>query len=210
MGELGISFEDIKRRDIVCIYAGDIPLVPEYGGNLVGLSLKKSDSRHVRHDITNPYPLPDEIAHSYQAEDVFEHIEYEKLCDIMNEIYRILIPGGLFRLSVPDYACDILYNRSLKDDNGNIIFDPGGGGDFCDGKVVNGGHLWFPKYESVKALFDKVHFSKVEFLHYYKSDGTFVVKPIDYSKGWIQRTPDHDERVQKPYRPMSIVVDAYK
>ena len=37
-----------------------------------------------------------------------------------------------------------------------------------------------------------------------------VTHKIDYSKGHIHRTPDTDQRVQNPYRPMSIVVDCYK
>lgn len=206
----GISFGDLRNRTEVKLYAGDIPNLPEYGRDLVGLSLNKSDSRHIKHDITKPYPLPDEIAVSYQAEDVFEHIEYDKIVYVINEIYRILKPGGLFRLSVPDYRCDVLFNRTLKDEDGNMVFDPGGGGNFLDGKVINGGHVWFPNYDRVRELFEKSRFNNVEFLHYYKNDGTFVVKEIDYSRGWIQRTPDHDERVRNPFRPMSIVVDAYK
>jgi len=39
---------------------------------------------------------------------------------------------------------------------------------------------------------------------------TFVAKPIDYSKGIVRRTPDFDERVKTPYRPMSLVVDLRK
>ena len=33
---------------------------------------------------------------------------------------------------------------------------------------------------------------------------------IDYQKGYISRTPDNDERVMNPRRPLSIVLDAYK
>ena len=36
------------------------------------------------------------------------------------------------------------------------------------------------------------------------------MKNIDYSLGYIKRTPDNDKRVKKPRRPMSIVVDCYK
>lgn len=206
----GITFEDLKNRDDIHLYAGDIPCLVEYGKDLVGLSIVKSDRRHIQHDITVPYPLPDGIVASYQAEDVFEHIDYHRIVDVMNEIYRILKPGGLFRLSVPDYRCDVLIARSIKGGNGEIVFDPDGGGTYQNGKVINGGHVWFPNYDKVMALFEKSEFTKVNFLHYYKSDGTFVAKEIDYSKGWIQRTPDHDERVQNPYRPLSLVVDAYK
>ncbi len=37
-----------------------------------------------------------------------------------------------------------------------------------------------------------------------------LLQKIDYSKGYIYRTPDHDSRVKNPYRPMSIVVDCHK
>jgi len=51
---------------------------------------------------------------------------------------------------------------------------------------------------------------KVEFLHYYDDTGKSIINDIDYTKGYICRTPDHDKRVQSPRRPMSIVVDANK
>ena len=45
---------------------------------------------------------------------------------------------------------------------------------------------------------------------YYDENGNSVTKKIDYSKGYVIRTPDHDKRVQNPYRAMSLVVDLYK
>jgi predicted SAM-dependent methyltransferase len=131
---------------------------------------------------------------------------------IIKDIYRILKPGGFFRLSVPDYRCDILYDRSIKDEKGDVLFDEDGGGEFLKEKgiVINGGHVWFPIYEKINALFEGTLFQKIEFLHYYDEMGKPVCKKIDYTKGFIQRTPDHDNRVCNPYRPMSIVVDCYK
>jgi SAM-dependent methyltransferase len=41
-------------------------------------------------------------------------------------------------------------------------------------------------------------------------DDSFVAKPVDYSKGHIDRTPDFDERVKAPYRPMSMIIDLVK
>lgn len=205
-----LSFEAIQDRKTIKLYAGDIPRTREYQvDDLVGLSLNISDERHIKHDITKPYPLRDACVDIYQAEDVFEHIEYNMLPNVIDEIYRILKSGGIFRLSVPDYRCDILYNRSVKDINNNIVFDPEGGGDYISGRVVNGGHVWFPVYETVLALFADSLFSDWEFFHYYNGEEA-VTRAIDYSRGYIQRTPDNDERVKNPYRPMSIVVDAYK
>lgn len=190
------------------LYAGDLPVKPEYDGWL-GLSLTQQNDRHILHDITKPLPFADNSVDSFLAEDVFQQIPYDKLPAVINEIYRILKPGGLFRLSVPDYGCDVLQNRSVKDAMGNIVFDPGGDGTFDDP-----GHVWFPRVNTVYQLLEKTHFhtnGTMEFLHYWNMDGkSFVTKQINYSKGHIKRTPDNDERVKLPYRPMSIVVDMYK
>ena len=206
-----LTFDDIKNRDYIFLYAGDVPRRKEYDiEGIVGLAIRRATYRTILHDICQKYPLKDNSVDAYQAEDVFEHIEYDKLVDVINEIYRVLKPGAYFRLSVPDYGCDILYNRSKKDESGNIIFDPDGGGKYQDGKVIDGGHVWFPTYEKVLALIDKSDFSKYEFYHYYDENGNSVTKEIDYSKGYVIRTPDHDKRVQDPYRAMSLVVDLYK
>ena len=203
----------IRRSKYIVLYAGDIPIHNcHYSANIVGLSLHQNENRHIKHNILNKHPFKDNSIDIYQSEDVFEHIEYNKLEDIVRDIYRILKPNGLFRLSTPDYRCDVLYTRSIKDGNGNIIFDEGGGGIYSEHykKVINGGHVWFPKYEDVKYLLEKIPFQKIDFLHYYGENNKPHCSKIDYSKGYIQRTPDHDNRVKNPYRPMSIVVDCYK
>ena len=51
---------------------------------------------------------------------------------------------------------------------------------------------------------------KVQFLHYYDNSNNPIMKDIDYNLGYISRTPDNDERVKNPRRPMSIVIDCYK
>lgn len=210
-----LKWKDIILRmtngEAVFFYAGDIPDSEYYSRyDYVGLSLKRADKRHIRFDVTEKYPIPNDTIDAYQAEDVFEHIPYQYLVDAINEIYRILKPGGYFRLSVPDYRFDEYANRVQRDGQGKIIFDPDGGGDYCDGNVINGGHVWFPTFESVNDLVLRSKFSNYEFYHYYTKGGESVTKEIDYSKGYIQRTPDHDKRSANPYRAMSIVVDMYK
>lgn len=209
-------FEDIINLNNIYLYLGDITLQRRTYTNkdFIGLSLNYDDKYHIKHDVTKPILLKDNSVDIVQSEDVMEHIEYHLLKDSINEIFRILKPNGLFRLSMPDYKCDILYNRSKKDKNGKIIFDKGGGGkyDEINNKVIEGGHVWFPDYNSVKLLLESTNFSKdkINYLHYYNNDNIPVINKIDYSNGYISRTPDHDKRVAKPYRPMSIVVDCYK
>ena len=206
-------FSDIKYKENIYLYAGDcINNISQYP--FIGLSLQCNNNTNIQHNILNKMDLYDNSVDIYQSEDVFEHIEYNELYNVINEIYRVLKPGGLFRFSMPDYRCNILYNRSIKTENNEIIFDPNGGGgyDYKNSKVINGGHVWFPKYESVKSLLDKTNFEKknINFLHYYDENNNPVTKIIDYSKGYIHRTPDFDNRVNNPYRPMSIIVDCYK
>jgi SAM-dependent methyltransferase len=163
--------------------------------------------------VAEPLPIPDGSIDLFQSEDVFEHIELAKMVPIFNEIHRVLSPGALFRLSLPDYHLDLNVQRCQKGPTGEIVFDPGGGGQFVDGRVTGGGHVWFPTIEIVRGLFEESLFGArgiVKFLQYNNGDGTFKLDPVDYSLGYIQRTPDHDDRVSDRLRAISIVVDAFK
>ena len=211
-----MKFQDIINNDQIFLYCGDLPISRREYTNIpfIGLTLRDEYKYHIQHDITKPILLKDNSVDIVQSEDVMEHIEYNMLKKTINEIFRVLKPGGLFRLSMPDYNCDVLYNRSVKDSNGNVIFDEGGGGKYCETnkKVINGGHVWFPVFSSVKLLLESTNFlnDKINYLHYYDKNNNPITNKIDYSKGFIERTPDNDNRVKNPYRPMSIVVDCYK
>ena len=215
-----MKFDDIINSEKIYLYCGDMEEQRREITNLdfIGLTLGNSDKfmnkYHIQHDVTTKMNLKDNTVDIVQSEDVMEHIEYSKLKDSINEIYRVLKPNGLFRLSMPDYACEEAYRRSIKDRNGNIIFDRVGGGryDSFNKKVIGGGHVWFPIYNSVKLLLESTNFSndKINFLHYYDENKNPITKKIDYSLGYISRTPDHASRTANPYRPDSIVVDCYK
>lgn len=207
------SWQKMMREEEKRLYAGRLYRgLPQYGTSW-GITPYFPSTRNIPHDASKPYPIPDNSIDCYQSEDVFEHIELAKIPALIDEIHRILKPGGLFRLSVPDYRFDGYRDRSHFDPDGNILFDPGGGGQYADGKVVGGGHVWHPTIEIVKDLFETSSFStrgRVEFLHYTDADGSHMLAPIDYSLGHIQRVPEHDQRVTEHPRPISIVVDAIK
>jgi len=207
------TWDLVRPGKVTKLYAGRlIRLLPQYRTHL-GLALSVPSSRNIVHDIRERMPIPDESLDAYQAEDVFEHIEYDEIPAIFEEIYRVLKPGGLFRFSVPDYRCNVYSSRAWRDENGDVLFDPGGGGRLLEGKVIEGGHVWFPVYESIRELFGKSRFAsggRIEYLHYTLADGTFAVRDIDYSRGFVGRTPDNDDRAKSPRRPLSIVVDAVR
>lgn len=199
-----MSFERLDLSKQIKLYAGDIcDEVHMSEPNLYGLSINKADSRHILHDITERYPLPDNSIYAYQAEDVLEHIEISKLTDTINEVFRILKNQGLFRICLPDYFSPYLRNISMKNKSGNIIFDPTGGGNYDENGVSNGGHIWFPNYLNVHDLLTRTMFEKIDFLCYHTQRGELIKKEIDFTKGYVNRIANK----QNIY---SIVVDCYK
>lgn len=208
-----VQFKDIKNKKRIYLYCGDLPIQRRQYTSLdfIGLSMNTETSYQILHDITNPFDLYDNSVDIVQSEDVMEHIEYSKIPQIIDEIYRILKPNGLFRLSVPDYNCDILANRVVRGKNNEIIFDSGGGGyyDSISKRVLGGGHVWFPNITLMYNLLEMTKF-KCIYKHYYDVYGKPVLHDIDYRYGFIARTPDNDNRVKNPRRPLSIVIDCYK
>jgi SAM-dependent methyltransferase len=207
------SWQDFLSSRSRKLYAGKLRrALPQFATHF-GVTPFYASTRNINQDIAEPFPIPDDCVEVFQSEDVFEHIALPKLVPVLNEIHRVLVPGGLFRLSVPDYHFDQYIERCQRGPGGEIVFDPGGGGEFVDGRVTGGGHVWFPTIETVRELFAKSLFGTrgvVTFLQYNNGDGTFKMESIDYRLGYIKRTPDHDARVADRPRPISIVVDARK
>ena len=142
LGPRPMTWERALKMRPLMLYAGDLFAALPQRATHIGLSLSwRVDSRTIAHDVRNTMPIPDGSVDRYQAEDVFEHIEYAALPHVLKDIHRVLKPGALFRLSVPDYRCDLLRDRTLRDANGDLAFDPGGGGAFRAGRVVDGGHI---------------------------------------------------------------------
>ena len=129
-----MKFEDIKNNYNINLYLGILPENEERRNinkknNFIGISNKLENLYHIKHDICKEnIDLQDNTVTIFQAEDTLQYIEFENIEKIINEIYRLLKPGGLFRLSLPDYNFDIYNRRTLKNEEGKIIFDSGGGG----------------------------------------------------------------------------------
>lgn len=207
------TWEAALSKDDPKLYAGKLSRNLDQYVQYFGLTPFLKSRRNICHDIRSPFPIPSDSISRLQAEDVFEHIPLETVPSVIEEVHRVLKPGGLFRFSVPDYNCDILRDRSEMDSAGKVVFDPGGGGYLKDGIVGGGGHLWFPTVDQIVQLFDKSPFlpqGKVHYLHFTNEDGSFTLDDIDHSLGPVKRTPDFDSRVQRRRRPLSIVVDAIK
>jgi predicted SAM-dependent methyltransferase len=54
-------------------------------------------------------------------------------------------------------------------------------------------HITLTTYDKLKPILENSPFH-VNYLHYWKNDNEFVQNDIDYTMGYIKRTPDNDER----------------
>ena len=93
-----MKFEDIINNDKIFLYYGDMEKQRRDYTNIpfIGLSLKKQDQFHTKHDVTQTLPLKDNTVDIIQSEDVMEHIEYEMLKNLLMIYFRVLKPEDSF------------------------------------------------------------------------------------------------------------------
>jgi len=94
------------------------------------------------HDITKPLKFPDNSVEQVLAEHVVEHTTGPQGFRFMCEVRRILKPGGVFRICVPELARLDLNKR-------------------CD-IICNHGHLMVYAEESLRLMLEAAGFSSIE------------------------------------------------
>ena len=188
--------------------------------NFVGLALEPRHEREVRHDLTAALPYPDNSIAKIQAQDVLEHLPMERVPFVLNEIYRVLKPGGVFRLSVPDYRSPVHRRRSVYDWRGRVTGDLMMGAEaYFDGATGDArirftedgeAHIWFPRYELITHLILKseIRRSRIIFYQAFLDDFTFLAEPFPEDEMPVQRALPHDRRAGG--QPVSIVADFFK
>ena len=65
----------------------------------INLDLRPFPGVDVEHDITKPLPFADNSFAEVHANHVLEH--FIDMIPIMNEVFRVLQPGGIFKITVP-------------------------------------------------------------------------------------------------------------
>ena len=121
---------------MICLYTGKLSNDRIYNTNIIrknknlplynfkGLIINNKEldnnkkyniKNHIKCDIsTDLLKIFKNSIDVFISEQVFEHITYDKLEKILNDIYQILKPGGLLRISLPDYRSKELINRTFK------------------------------------------------------------------------------------------------
>ena len=200
------TFASLDYTGEIRFYAGNIcDDIHRRTKGLYGLSICGVDSRHIKHDVCEKYPIPDNSIDSYEAEDVFEYVKKEMQVDAINEIYRILKPQGYVRFTLPDYNSPYLKRRTMCDKQGRMLFDAVGGGAYGAEGIQDNGSIYFATYEDFNRILEKTKFTRIEWLCYYTVDGVLHKKFIDMNKGYVNRVcNESDDNVY------CLVVDCYK
>jgi len=189
--------------------------------NFVGLALQKRNNREISHNLLDRLPFDDNSIRKIQAQDVFEHLPLDRISSLLDDIHRVLQPGGVFRMSVPDYHSPPLKRRSIYDEKGRILADLMMGGvakydsatssSRAEFQADGNAHLWFPTYDQILHLIvrSKIRFSsEINFHHYFLNDQDYVCNPYLENEMFVQRAPPNDMRAEG--KPISIIVDFVK
>ena len=189
--------------------------------NFVGLALTPAHAREIAHDLAAPLPFADGAIAKVQAQDVLEHLPLDRVPFVLDEIYRVLKPGGVFRLSVPDYRSPVMKRRSIYDARGRVTgdllmgatpyFDDTTGDARVRFSEDGHAHVWFPRYELITHLILKSEIRKsgeIKFYQCFLDDHTYLCEPVPENEMYVQRAAPHDKRAGGA--PISIVADFTK
>lgn len=129
----------------------------------------------IPHDLTTPIPLPDASVEAIHTEELLQFLPLPQIEALIAECHRLLVPGGTLRLCTCDYnhPKDRAYLER--------------------GSTPHAGQLVMLTEESMRAILARSPFGGGEFLQYWR-EGAFHHGAIDYAKGHVRRTPEHDPR----------------
>ena len=191
--------------------------IPEF----IGLALHPAHDREIAHNAaTDPLPFADNSIRKIQSQDVFEHIPFGRVGAVLDEVYRVLAPGGIFRLSVPDYRAPLLKQRSLFDARGRVTgdlmmgahayYDPASASARVRFAPGGDSHIWFPRYETVLHLIvhSAIRHCAIRFWQVWLDEENHICDPFPEDGMFVRRAFPHDPRCDG--KPISIVADFVK
>jgi SAM-dependent methyltransferase len=112
-------------------------------------------------DLTKSLPLADETVAAVFSSHVFEHLFPDEIKRLVREIHRVLVPGGVCRVVVPDLEKVVAqYDSNAPERFLSAMFEA----DTRD--AVKNGHHWGFTGASLKKLFGECGFATTDVLSY--------------------------------------------
>jgi predicted SAM-dependent methyltransferase len=73
-----------------------------YHPDWINIDIAPQGDGVIAHDLSQGIPLPNDVCDVVYHSDVLEHIRRSDALPFMQECYRVLKPGGILRIAVPD------------------------------------------------------------------------------------------------------------
>lgn len=155
---------------------------------LLGFLLSKNLNAHfpknVKYgDIVKGLPIPDNSCDGIYCSHVLEHLSYEDFTIALKNTYKILRPGGIFRLVMPDFGYMVdsyLANRGKGDREASITFmkksglalktRPRGVKALLQSAFGNSGHRWLWDTNATIVELEKVGFRDIRKFEFNNSE----------------------------------------
>ncbi len=171
---------------------GGFPLNPEY------LCVDLSKQAQLNTDITKPLPFLSNSLKNVNCAHTLEHLSVTDSLKVCQEVYRCLMPGGVFRVSVPDL---FLFSKKYVEQDR----------DFYE-EILPDGTYHYPGYTLADRFmyiaYDSGHqyfFDTDSLTHLLKRAGFMNVYPCEYQKGRLYLVEHMDNRPGQ-----SLYVEAVK
>lgn len=158
-------WQKILERDEIMLNLGSGPSKSK--NNCINVDILNAD---INHDLSKGIPLKNDLVDKVYSSHLLEHLPYEELLKFLNEIYRILKPGGEFLVCIPNAG---LYLKSYFQKKMFVTYDemysPArvNTGSFIDQinyiAYLKDDHKFMFDDENVINIFKMTGFKKVEF-----------------------------------------------
>ena len=164
--------------------------------SLIGISLFLTSNfiDSEKNELTDPI-----VKNIFQADEVSLKVSFsDRTIDfsIKSQMLNSLADSDFMRLFNPEISFDNKKNLKILGISKTADF-------FYKSNVFK-----FNELVNFEGTFDNTKF-KVHYLHYWKDNETFVENKINYSNGYIKRTPDNDERNKKKNQFGRLLVTSF-
>ena len=144
-------------------------------------------------DITKGLPISDHSASAVYCSHVLEHLSLEDLRKALKNTKKILKPGGIFRLVMPDIEtlakgylertdCNAAIDF-MRDSYLGVEFRPRGAVGLLKAWLGNSGHLWMWDYKSMQQELANAGFSGIR-RAYFGDDESGIFDPVETEERW--------------------------
>jgi predicted SAM-dependent methyltransferase len=117
----------------------------------------------IRHDLTEPLPMADGSARFVYSEHFIEHLSKDHAQALLGECYRVLVPGGTFRLSTPNLRVLVdEYRAGRLTEWPDVGWQPSSACSLMNEGMRSWGHQFVYDWEELEALLREVGFSRIE------------------------------------------------